>query len=190
MCSSSPPVVAGTNDSKLKLSASGMSDVKNLKAGWARRVAKCRALTASSGSSNCDLLAPASISRTSWPPTPAIAIVAFRNATTNQKITRSIIFVSDEYITSAVEKLKGPTRHRSPQLHPNIRMFVFQPTPHSFTRNISPFSPPQKTCYALFFPPSRFMKIARLSVYFFNSQLHRDKPYHPPSPGKQICRRT
>ncbi|KAH0812552.1 hypothetical protein GEV33_010238 [Tenebrio molitor] len=36
-----PPVVAGTNDSKLKLSASGMSDVKNLKAGWARRVAKC-----------------------------------------------------------------------------------------------------------------------------------------------------
>jgi hypothetical protein len=38
MCSSSPPVVAGTNDSKLKLSASGMSDVKNLKAGWARRV--------------------------------------------------------------------------------------------------------------------------------------------------------
>jgi hypothetical protein len=57
MCSSSPPVVAGTNDSKLKLSASGMSDVKNLKAGWARRVAKCRALTASSGSSNCDLLA-------------------------------------------------------------------------------------------------------------------------------------
>ncbi|KAH0821273.1 hypothetical protein GEV33_001518 [Tenebrio molitor] len=29
-----PPVVAGTNDSKLKLSASGMSDAKNLKAGW------------------------------------------------------------------------------------------------------------------------------------------------------------
>jgi hypothetical protein len=81
MCSSSPPVVAGTNDSKLKLSASGMSDVKNLKAGWARRAAKCRALTASSGSSNCDLLAPRAYVGPRGLLLRPIAIVAFRNAT-------------------------------------------------------------------------------------------------------------
>jgi hypothetical protein len=38
----------------LRSYASGMSDVKNMKAGWARRVAKCRALFASSGSSNSE----------------------------------------------------------------------------------------------------------------------------------------
>jgi hypothetical protein len=83
MCSSSPPVVAGTIDSKFEASASGMSDVKNLKAGWACRAAKCRALSACSWSSNSDLLVPrAKVGPLGLLLRP-IAIVAFCNATTD-----------------------------------------------------------------------------------------------------------